>query len=160
MAAGGTYEPITNTTIASATQSVTFSSIPQTYTDLIVVINGVQSGGNTSMYFRYNGDAGTNYGGTYIYQASGPGSAVFTNSTVVSAGGLFTDNTSTIVEIANYSNSTKYKTSMTKWSYAGGQLQYTASVWRNTAAITSIEVRTDTQMAAGVMISIYGIAAA
>ena len=71
MAAGGTYEPITNTTIASATQSVTFSSIPQTYTGLIVVINGVQSGGNTSMYFRYNGDAGTNYGGKTDLTTSG-----------------------------------------------------------------------------------------
>ena len=33
----GTYSLIASTTLASATGTVTFSSVPQTYTDLIVV---------------------------------------------------------------------------------------------------------------------------
>jgi len=35
-----TYTPIASVTLSSAQASVTFSSIPQTYTDLVLVVNG------------------------------------------------------------------------------------------------------------------------
>ena len=39
MAAGITYTPITSTTVASNTLSITFTSISQSYTDLVLVLS-------------------------------------------------------------------------------------------------------------------------
>jgi hypothetical protein len=57
-----TYEVISNTVLSSRTGTVTFSSIPQTYYDLIIRINaqGIASGWNY-INLRCNGDTSTNY---------------------------------------------------------------------------------------------------
>jgi hypothetical protein len=57
-----TYTPIATQTLGSAAASVTFSSIPQGYTDLILVCSPVSTtGSNTFMWIRYNSDTGSNY---------------------------------------------------------------------------------------------------
>jgi hypothetical protein len=44
MAAGATYTPIATYTVSgSSTLTYTFSSIPSTYTDLVLVVNGSSS---------------------------------------------------------------------------------------------------------------------
>jgi hypothetical protein len=50
-----TYEPINQTTLNSNQTSVTFSSIPQTYTDLVVVAKG----GSTLGYFALTAGNGS-----------------------------------------------------------------------------------------------------
>ena len=74
MAAGATYTPIATQTTSGSTGAVTFSSIPQTYTDLVVVINTSLSGLCNSL-LQFNGDTGSNYSGTVI---GGSGSAPIT----------------------------------------------------------------------------------
>ena len=61
-----TYEPIATNTLGSAASSVTFSSIPSTYTDLIVVMNYANSTGLADVFFRFNGDTGSNYSDTIL----------------------------------------------------------------------------------------------
>ena len=51
-----TYQPIASVTLSSAQSSVTFSGIPQTYTDLVVVVSGYYSG-TTYGSFQLNGDS-------------------------------------------------------------------------------------------------------
>ena len=61
-----TYTPIARQTLGSAAASVTFSSIPQGYTDLVLVMN---LGAATSDYVQIvlNSDtANTLYSGTYL----------------------------------------------------------------------------------------------
>ena len=60
-----TYEPIASLTLSSATGTVTFGSIPQTYRDLIMVIN--HSGAGDNFYFQLNSDTGSNYSDTGVY---------------------------------------------------------------------------------------------
>jgi len=70
MAAGSTYTPIATTTLGSSATSYTFTSIPSTYTDLVIV---AQIKGDTTTYLnlRFNGDTGSNYSRTTL---SGNGS--------------------------------------------------------------------------------------
>ena len=68
-----TYEAIQTTTLGSAAADITFSSIPATYTDLVLVYIGATVSNNINYYLRFNGDTGTNYSYTYL---SGTGSAV------------------------------------------------------------------------------------
>ena len=66
-----TYEPIATTTLGSAAASITFSSIPATYTDLRVVFNGTVTEVGETLYYRFNSDGASNYSITQVYGASG-----------------------------------------------------------------------------------------
>ena len=59
--ATNTYVALDKVTVGTATSSVTFSSIPQGYTDLVLVINAkANTGGAIGLLFKFNGDSGTN----------------------------------------------------------------------------------------------------
>ena len=138
-----TYEPIATTTLGSTQASYTFSSIPSTYTDLVIVCgNLLYVTGDDDAFVRFNGDTGTNYSWT---QLNGSGTAATSNRGTSTTGirsinGMdVTPNTSTtIINIQNYSNSTTYKTTISRHStrFAGAFV----GLWRNTAAITSVTI--------------------
>jgi hypothetical protein len=65
MAAGNTYVAIAEQTLGTAAASVTFSSIPGTYTDLVLVISA-QDTTNNSFALICNSDTGTNYSRTRL----------------------------------------------------------------------------------------------
>jgi len=54
-----TYTPIATQTLSSAVTSVTFSSIPQTYTDLILVMNVTNSSATVYKALQFNTDTST-----------------------------------------------------------------------------------------------------
>jgi hypothetical protein len=175
MAAGSTYTPIATTTLGSA-GTVTFSSIPQTYTDLIIVCNGynaTQDGGSPTIQFNADtGGSTTNYSDTYV---SGNGTSAtssrHSNYTYVIIGNQVgwdttsTDRATSIVNIFNYSNTTTYKTVLIRSNLASGTYPGTeagVSLWRSTAAISIINLQTSnfTNFATGSTFTLYGIAAA
>jgi hypothetical protein len=55
-----TYEPIATTTLGTAAASITFSSIPATYTDLRLVVM-CKLLAHQLLMFRFNSDTGSNY---------------------------------------------------------------------------------------------------
>ena len=61
MPASNTYEPIATTTLTSAVSSVSFGSIPQTYTDLILVNYFATTTVNEDAYVQFNSDTASNY---------------------------------------------------------------------------------------------------
>ena len=62
-----TYDPIATTTISgSSTNTYTFSSIPSTYTDLVLAFANFQGTTNYSFALRFNGDSGSNYSYTVL----------------------------------------------------------------------------------------------
>ena len=66
MAAGSTYTPIATTTGTGSSGTITFTSIPSTYTDLRIILNGTET--NATLYefdMRYNNDSGNNYSLTW-----------------------------------------------------------------------------------------------
>lgn len=157
-----TYTPIATTTLGSNTSSVTFSSISGSYTDLVLVVAGTLTTGTDNIALQFNSDTGTNYSVTYIL---GDGSVASSNrsSNIANAGRcvMGTSSSSTIYSINNYSNSTTYKTVLGRGGMASYGVDARVSLWRNTAAITSILVfPTSYQFATGCVLTLYGIKAA
>lgn len=165
MAAGSTYTPLATNTLGSAAASVTFSSIPSTYTDLVFIFNGkAASGTGASLSIQYNGDTASNYSETLIYgEGSAYGSARDTNLQFSVVGSIYTGDSNAIVNIMNYSNSTTYKTSVNRSNAAGSSVRAWASLWRSTAAITSMVIKLDNgavNFTSGSTFTLYGISAA
>lgn len=163
MPAGVTYEPIATTTLNSTT-SFTFSSIPSTYTDLILVVNGVVSSGTSNLNLRFNSDSGSNYSYT---QLAADGATVLssrqTNSTYARVdyyGYLSTTRSIHIVHIMNYSNTTTFKTAISRANNTSNGLSAVVNVWRSTAAINSVSSANVTDLGSGSVITLYGITAA
>ena len=157
-----TYEPISAQTLGSAVASVTFSSIPATYTDLVLVLQGTSTVDDTIM-MQLNSDTGSNYSWTQI--GSDPGSGAFSSraSSVASIriGYGNTAQGNHIAQIMNYSNATTYKTNLSRSNKAASDTRAIVGLWRNTAAITSVTViQTGGSFSTGFTFSLYGIKAA
>jgi hypothetical protein len=159
MAAGSTYTPIATSTVSTAS-SYTFSSIPSTYTDLIVVFGGVASGLDT-MAFRFNGDTGTNYSDTVV---GGDGSSAYsnrrTNQTLAYYGTPSTSQSTVIGNIFNYANTTTFKTSLGRGNTTSSQVESRVNLWRSTAAINSVTILCGGGSTLTGTFTLYGIAAA
>lgn len=161
-----TYEPIATTTTGGGTTSYTFSSIPNSYTDLILVSN-LRAGTATSSYsLRINSDSGSNYSNTILYgSSSGSSSTRYSSQTsaYLSYWGFPTTASTfatTITEFLNYSNTTTNKTFLSKNAFASDGIDTTIGLWRSTNAIDSITVYAGNTFASGCVLSLYGIKAA
>lgn len=157
-----TYEPIQTQTVGTAVSTVTFSSIPQTYTDLVLVVNaGLTSAGN-DLRLRFNSDTGTNYSRTGLY-ADGSSVYSYTNSNsdnVISPQFAGTVGSGTfIANIINYSNTSINKTVLLRSGYASGYIFLQTGLWRNTAAISTIEcgITSATTYLVGSVFTLYGV---
>lgn len=157
-----TYEPIATYTIPSTTSSYTFSSIPSTYTDLVLVTSIQRtSAGNTRV--RFNGDTATNYSTTWMEgNGSAASSSRSSNQTFLTLD--YSNSTSnwvsSIANVMNYANTTTYKTMINRTGDAGVVVLAYAQLWRSTAAITSLTLISDTNFATGSTFTLYGIKAA
>jgi hypothetical protein len=161
------YVALANATVSTPVLSVTFSSVSQSFRDLVVVISGREtaSNGSNNTYLRFNNDSGSNYS---MVRMNGDGSAANadTVSGVTVAGWAFIENSPTsnftpiIYNINDYSATDKHKAVLGRGSGASNFVSATASRWANTAAITTVEVRTSTtSFVAGSTISLYGVSA-
>jgi len=167
MAAGSTYTKIATTTLGSSVASYTFSSIPNTYTDLILVYTAATSSAY-DLYAQLNGDTSTNYSYTVLYgTGSTAGSARTPNQGYISLDYYGTPDTTvgnsvTITNFINYSNTTTYKTILGRSNRASGGVDALVNLWRNTSAINSIKIGTYTSptLSAGSKFTLYGITAA
>lgn len=156
-----TYEPIATNTLSSAQASYTFTSIPGTYTDLILVFNGAGST-SANLDTQVNGDTGSNYSFNALY---GTGSTVSsnrgTNVTYFRSGYITTAQSMSILQFQNYANTTTYKSMLGRFSPSGGDVEFAVSMWRSTSAITSILIKPSSgNLASGSVITLYGIKAA
>lgn len=137
-----TYEPINTQTLSGFTSSVNFSSIPQTYTDLILICMTVFAIDSVSIDIRFNGDTTTNYSATRIV---GNGTSVssdrFSTTNIMRIGTGYSTLTATSAHIFNYTNATTQKTVLSRSGNASNETTSTVGLWRKTPeAITSISV--------------------
>ena len=155
-----TYVPLA-TIDATSASIVTFSSIPATYRDLVVVINGQPSSFPISVYLQFNNDTtAANYPQIYAY---GDGSA--TGSTSLTSAGMHAmynpsgTKVTSINNIMDYSATDKHKTALHRSN--GDWVIMWAGRWANTSAISEIDIvfaQGGVTWTSGSLISLYGIA--
>ena len=121
------YESIATVSVGSGGQStMTFSSIPSTYTHLQLrglVRNSSASAGSLDMYMRFNGDSGaskyTAYHQFFGYDTSSKGAAASFNQSSIAAAYILRNGnsasyfTSVIIDIFDYRNTNKFKSTKT-----------------------------------------------
>jgi hypothetical protein len=163
-----TYTPIASITVGTASATVTFSSIPQTYTDLVVVASVGNTVTSTNMLLRFNSDTASNYSQTTL---AGNGSTAASNrySSAANISPIEREEMSdiantysvSIININNYSNTTTYKSTLSRSSTPNSSSPGTdvqAGLWRSTAAITSITLPVnDGSFTVGSTFNLYGI---
>jgi hypothetical protein len=157
-----TYTALATRTLTSQAASVTFSSIPATYRDLILVTDAtITQASSTDGYgLRFNGDTGSNYSWVRIVGAATATSS--SGTTTYALAGVIGDVNKglTMFQIMDYSATDKHKTIITRSSGSfGNWTQASASRWANTAAITTVLVRSDGSynFTVGSTFSLYGI---
>jgi hypothetical protein len=167
-----TYTELDKITVGTATNSVTFTNIPQGYTDLVLVTSVGSNNPVEIMVFQVgNGsvDTGSNYSTTYILgNGSTASSGRFSNLTygaldrnlgvTTTTGGL-----NTITHFMNYSNTTTNKTILSRANqvdatYNGAEAM--VNLWRSTVAINTLKafITNGVLFNVGSTFSLYGIA--
>ena len=164
-----TLTPIATYTASGSVGTFTFSSIPQTYTDLVLIMNFANSTAAADTRVQFNGDTGTNYSYSYLAgsgtsASSGRGtngtSIQFSNGPI----GSTTTNETAIMQIMNYSNTATYKSTLTRVNVADGAyagVGANVGLWRSTSAITSLTFAMSTgNLTSSSTFTLYGVKAA
>lgn len=162
-----TYVPIQAITLSASATSITFTGIPQTYTDLVIVANaGAVTNNVPGLQLRFNGDTSSLYSTTRVNgNGSLAQSARNSNSTVIE-GGNYSTGFPTFANggfvwtcnVMNYSNTTTNKTVVARFSAATTDAGAMTGLYRSTSAITSITLLvTSDNFASGSTFTLYGV---
>jgi hypothetical protein len=145
-----TYTLISSVTVgAGGAASIDFTSIPATYTDLVLKVSSRSSGTSVgNLYATFNGSS-SSYSSKYLQgsgtgTASGNGPSTFLGFGIVNTSSQ-TSNTfaSTDIYVPNYAGSTNKSLSVDGVSENNASDAYArlvADLWSNTSAITSISI--------------------
>lgn len=152
--AGTDYESIATTTVgAGGSATVTFSSIPSTYSHLQIRVMSVTSASAPNATMRCNSDTGSNYTGHQLY-----GSGAVAGSNIPGSGsnpqtsipalqlGTSTQAGVGVIDILDYANTNKYKTMRSLSGYdanGSGYIILRSGMWMSTSAISSITLTAD-----------------
>ncbi len=163
--------PIASTTLSSA-GSITFSSIPQTFTHLQLRLSNAFASAATVFFIgvQVNGDTGTNYAYHRLWgNGASPGSNGGTSNDfgfMIYGGANQVVSTSTspsigIMDILDYTNTNKNKVSRSIYGQdanGSGEAGLASGLWLNTAAITSLRIYGyGNTLATNTRVDLYGI---
>jgi len=168
-----THKLIETKTVSSSTAaSIEFTSIPQTYTDLILYVSARtdQATTTSNLLMQFNSDTGLNY---YSRNLWGNGSTAQVDnalgSAYIYAGPVFNASVSTSnvfgnasIYIPNYAGSSYKAVSSDGVSDDNATTRYTAfaaGLWQSTSAITSIKIYSggSANLVQYSSVSLYGI---
>ena len=162
------YESIATTTVGSGgTSTITFSSIPATYTHLqIRGIARTTSGTNVDFRIQMNSDTGSNYArhslrgdGTNVNgEANASQIYMWLDRAIPGATDIFGD---VVIDILDYANTSKYKTMRGLGGAdrnGSGIIALSSGLWMDTSAITTLTITLETgSFAEYSSIALYGI---
>ena len=169
----GDFESIATVTVGSGgASSVSFTSIPNTYTHLQVRILTRSTFTDTQwpIFVQPNSDNGNNYS---YHNLSGDGSSASASAASTqglmqlgdtsAANGLASSFGVFIIDFLDYANTNKYKTSRTLYGYdlnGSGKVGMRSGLWQSTSAITSLVFGTGSNFAQYSHFALYGIRSA
>jgi len=172
--AGNTaYDPAAFESIATATGTgssgtITFSSIPSTYTSLQIRFNAITAS-DTALYVRINGVTSSGSYNQHLLEGEGTsalaagGSGI--GSTRINIGGYNINVGATypwtgLIDIHNYTSTTQNKTIRTlngSDRNGTGLICLSSGLFINTAAVTSVSLIADANFTTSTTVSLYGI---
>ena len=150
------FESIATATVSGSSNTITFSSIPSSYThlQLRILARGTANGGSANpliLFMRANSDTGANYAnhrlvGNGSTVAAGGSSSETRMTPAVYADSGYPANVygAIIIDIHDYSSTTKNKTVRTisgvddNTGTTSSQFNLRSDLWMNTAAITTL----------------------
>jgi hypothetical protein len=153
-------------TLGTAAASIEFTSIPQTFTDLVVLMSCRTNRALIidGLVLNLNGSAVSFTGRKLQGDGSSPGTETTTTEVGHAPGNTATANTfsNVYLYIPNYTGSTNKSLSSDAVSENNATAAYQtlyAVLWSNTAAITSLRIAplVGTELSIGSTISLYGI---
>lgn len=152
-----TYIALATEVLTGTDSSITFSSIPGTYKDLVLTISGTVSAFSL-LKIRFNGDSGSNYG--FVILDDDVTSASNASTNYFRTGYLMTVPSYVKVEIFDYSSTDKntYGLSHSVADRSGVNQSLCVATWLDTTAVTSMEVFGVT-FQSGTVLSLFGIEA-
>lgn len=154
-----TYDCIATTTLSTSQSSVTFSAINNGFTDLVLMMGGSQSTG-TNICMRLNSDTGTNYSDIGLNSYTSVTSNNNSNQPRFFWGPWDSNMAVATFHLQSYANTNVNKTIICRTSSANYFVVAAVGLWRNTNAITTIEVFPDSgSFNSGTVLSLYGIKA-
>jgi hypothetical protein len=150
------YESIATFTNSSSQATITFSSIPSTYThlQLRVISRSDRAASQDGLRIQINGDSNSsNYVNYHVLYGDGssaaaaavtsgvtPYNSIGTMSAASATSGMFG---ATVVDILDYKNTNKYKTTRALYGTdqnGSGQVGLVSSLWMSTSAINQIVI--------------------
>lgn len=152
-AAGGSYESIATVTVgAGGTTNISFTSIPSTYQHLQIrwlARNSSISGAN-NYNMTFNNDTSSVYAVHDLYgngtsaasQAASSRANIWTTF-VPGSGATANTFAAGVIDILDYANTNKYKTSRQLSGYdlnGSGEVRLTSGLWQSTTAINRIDI--------------------
>lgn len=163
---GGNFTKISEQILGSTAASVTFSSIPNTYRNLILTVFAtVTVKSNQAVTVQFNGDTGTNYDwGTWAFGSS-TGNSSGLAATALTVGNIpdVSSNANSAwylrLAIDNYAGTTAWKNIMGSSSRRDSANLFIDSVggfWESTSAISSLTINVAAStFAAGSIFTLY-----
>jgi hypothetical protein len=163
-----TYIKIASNTVGSGgVASVTFSSIPATYTDLVIKASTRSTGAFADFKMQFNGDTGSNYPWRSV---RGNGASI-DNSTNTTTSLVIGESSSTGTTANTFGNQEIYIPNYRSAAYKSGSVDsvsennattayatFTAQLWNSTSAIISITLFSGTgNVAEYSTFTLYGI---
>jgi hypothetical protein len=170
----GAYDSLATVTLSASATSITFAGIPSGYKHLeIRALARTDRASNPQdiLQIRYNGDTSTNYSyHSLLGSGTSAGGSDTGTSTANPWSGIVAATTATtsvfgvfVATILDYASTSKYKTlrnfSGIDNNDTNGRVYLSSNLWRNTSAITSINIAPiyGSNFIANTQIALYGV---
>lgn len=159
-----TYVALDTASVTTSTPSVTFSSISQDYTDLVLEFTGTMtSSARIDIRVGTAGslDTGSNYSNTeFLGNGTSANSYFYANTTtmqgVFDSCGTGTGQINAQINFQNYSNTSYNKYALARFNSASNGVGMTIGLWRNTGGINTIQLLPTSNFATGTF-NLYGV---
>jgi len=156
-----TYDPLATITLATTQATITFSSISQSYRDLVLVMSPIATVAN-DVRIRFNSDTTSVVNTVYMY---GNGTSATGGLDTTSTYFLGPDTVGTtagqmaILNFMDYSATDKNKSVLMRYDKASMGTRFVTGRWASNSAITQLVIYTSSStFAAGTTMTLYGVA--
>ena len=157
------YVPLATKTLTATQSTVTFSSISQSYRDLILVVQANYGTATSGYYLRFNNDTTAVYGFSYLNASSTSVSGGrVTSMTFIPVNYAYPSSTNPALStwhIFDYSDTSKTKPVVHRAGVAESETEMDTGIWRSASAISTVSVISNNVFGVGSTFSLYGVSA-